>query len=107
MDMNKAVAYIQIQIQIRYNLKKQQLNYGEITLSRLLRHTRLVKHKRLDLPAPFVILSYIAHVLQTATVCMLAHVSSLWTISDYGAYRKRLSFTSRVCRNNLESVISP
>ena len=28
MDMNKAVAYIQIQIQIRYNLEKQQLNYG-------------------------------------------------------------------------------
>ena len=47
MDMNKAVAYIQIQIQIRYNLEKQQLNYGEITLSHLLRHTRLVKHKRL------------------------------------------------------------
>ena len=51
MDMNKAVAYIQIQIeiqiQIRYNLEKQQLNYGEIMLSRLLRHTRLVKHKRL------------------------------------------------------------
>ena len=47
MDMNKAVAYIQIriQIQIRYNLGKQQLNYGEITLSRLLRHTQLVKHK--------------------------------------------------------------
>ena len=47
MDMNKAVAYIEIQIQIRYNLEKQQLNYGEITLSRLLRHTRLVQHKRL------------------------------------------------------------
>ena len=47
MDMNKAVAYIEIQIQIRYNLEKQQLNYGEIMLSRLLRHTRLVKHKRL------------------------------------------------------------
>ena len=51
MDVNKAVAYIQIQIQIqiqiRYNLEKQQLNYDEITLSRLLRHTRLVKHKRL------------------------------------------------------------
>ena len=47
MDMNKAVAYIQIQIQIWYNLEKQQLNYGEITLSRLLRHTRLVKYKRL------------------------------------------------------------
>ena len=47
MDMNKAVAYIQIQIQIWYNLEKQQLNYGEITLSRLLRHKRLVKHKRL------------------------------------------------------------
>ena len=49
MDMNKAVAYIQIQIQIqiRYNLEKQQLNYGEIMLSRLLRHTRLVKHKHL------------------------------------------------------------
>ena len=44
MDMNKVVAYIQIQIQIRYNLEKQQLNYGEITLSRLLRNTRLVKH---------------------------------------------------------------
>ena len=39
MDMNKAIAYIQIQIQIWYNLKKQQLNYGEITLARLLRHT--------------------------------------------------------------------
>ena len=47
MDMNKAVAYIQIQIQILYNLEKQQLNYSEIILSRLLRHTRLVKHKRL------------------------------------------------------------
>ena len=49
MDMYKAIAYIQIQIQIqiRYNLEKQQLNYGEITLSRLLWHTRLVKHKRL------------------------------------------------------------
>ena len=47
MDMNKAVAYIQIEIQIRYNLEKQQLNYGEITLSMSLRHTRLVKHKRL------------------------------------------------------------
>ena len=47
MDMNKAVAYIQIQIQIRYNLEKQQLNYGEITLSGLLWHTRLVKHIRL------------------------------------------------------------
>ena len=47
MDMNKAVAYIQIQIQIRYNLEKQQLNYGEITLSRLLQHTRLVKQKHL------------------------------------------------------------
>ena len=39
MDMNKAIAYIQIQIQIRYNLEKQQLNYSEIMLSRLLRHT--------------------------------------------------------------------
>ena len=47
MDMNKAVVYIQIQIQIRYDLEKQQLNYGEITLSRLLRLTRLVNHKRL------------------------------------------------------------
>ena len=49
MDMNKAVAYIkiQIQIQIRYNLEKQQLNYGEITLSKLLWHTRLVIHKHL------------------------------------------------------------
>ena len=49
MDMNKAVAYIQIQIQIQIlcNLKYQQLNYGEITLSRLLRHTRLAEHKRL------------------------------------------------------------
>ena len=49
MDMNKVVAYIQIQIQIqiRYNLEKQKLNYGEITLSRLLQHTQLVKHKRL------------------------------------------------------------
>ena len=47
MDMNKAVAYIQIQIQIRYNLEKQQLNYGEIMLSRSLRHTWFVKHKRL------------------------------------------------------------
>ena len=45
MDLNKAVAYIQIQIW--YNLEKQQLNYGEITLSRLLLHTQLVKHKRL------------------------------------------------------------
>ena len=45
MDMNKAIAYIQIQI--RYNLKNQQLNYSEIMLSRLLQHTRLVKHKRL------------------------------------------------------------
>ena len=45
--MDKAVAYIQIEIQIRYNLEKQQLNYGEITLSKLLRHTWLVKHKRL------------------------------------------------------------
>ena len=45
--MNKAVAYIQIQIQIQYNLKKQQLNYSEIMLSGLLRHTRLLKHKRL------------------------------------------------------------
>ena len=33
MDMNKAVAHIQIQIQIGYNLEKQQLNYGKITLS--------------------------------------------------------------------------
>ena len=32
MEMNKVVAYIQIQIQIRYNLEKQHLNYGEITL---------------------------------------------------------------------------
>ena len=49
MDMNKVVAYIQIQIQIqiRYNLEKQKLNYGEITLSRLLRHTRFVKNKHL------------------------------------------------------------
>jgi arginine repressor len=49
MDMNKVVAYIQIQIQIqiRYNLEKQQLNYGEITLSRMLRHTRLEKHSGL------------------------------------------------------------
>ena len=47
MDMNKAVAYIQIQIEIWYNLEKQQLNYGAITLSRFLQHTRLVKHKRL------------------------------------------------------------
>ena len=49
MDMNKALAYIQIQIQtkIRYNLEKQQLNYSEIMLCRSLRHTRLVKYKRL------------------------------------------------------------
>ena len=58
-------------------------------------------------PAPYVIVSDITHALQTATVCMLAHVSSLWTVSDYGAYRKRLCFTNRVCRNNLESVILP
>ena len=57
-----------------------------------------------SLPAPFVILPDIAHALQMATVCMLAHVSSLWTVSDYGAYRKRLCFTNRVCRNNLGSV---
>ena len=30
MDMNKVVAYIKIQIQIWYNLEKQQLNYGKI-----------------------------------------------------------------------------
>ena len=60
-----------------------------------------------SLPAPFVILSVIAHGLQTATMCMLAHVSSLWTVSDYGAYRKRLCFTNRVWRNKLESIISP
>ena len=34
MDMNKAIAYIQIHIQIWYNLEKQQLNYSEIMLSR-------------------------------------------------------------------------
>ena len=45
--MNKAIAFIQIQIQIWYNLEMQQLNYGEITLSRLLQHTGLLKHKRL------------------------------------------------------------
>ena len=50
MDMNKVVAYIQIQIQIqiRYNLKTQQLNYGEIMLSRSLWHTWLVKYKHLQ-----------------------------------------------------------
>ena len=47
MDMNKAVAYIQIQIQIWYKLEKKQLNYGEIMLSRLLQHTWLVKQKLL------------------------------------------------------------
>ena len=30
-----------------------------------------------SLPAPYVIVSDITHALQTATVCMLAHVSSL------------------------------
>ena len=58
-------------------------------------------------PAPYVIVSDITHALQTATVCMLAHVSSLWTVSDYGVYRKRLCFTNRVCRNDLHNVISP
>ena len=58
-------------------------------------------------PAPFVILSDIAHALQTATVCMLAHVSSMWTVSEYGAYRKRLCFTNRVCRNSLHNIILP
>ena len=42
MDMNKAVAYIQIQIQIQYNLERQQLKYGEIAHSRSLRNTRMV-----------------------------------------------------------------
>ena len=58
-------------------------------------------------PAPYVIVSDITHALRTATVCMLAHVSSLCTISDYGVYRKRLCFTNRVCRNDLHNVISP
>ena len=57
--------------------------------------------------APYVIVSDITHALQTATVCMLAHVSSLWTISDYGVYRKCLCFTNRVCRNDLHNVILP
>ena len=58
-------------------------------------------------PAPYVIVSDITHALQTATVCMLAHISSLWTVSDYGVYRKRLCFTNRVCRNDQQSLISP
>ena len=56
-------------------------------------------------PAPYVIVSDITHALQTATVCMLAHVSSLWTISDYGVYHKRLCFTNHVCRNDLHNII--
>ena len=58
-------------------------------------------------PAPYVIVSHITHALQTATVCMLAHVSSVRTVSDYGVYRKSLCFTNRVCRNDLHNVILP
>ena len=58
-------------------------------------------------PAPNVIVSDITHALRTATMCMLAHVSTLWTVSDYGVYRKHLCFTNLVCRNDLHDVISP
>ena len=46
--------------------------------------------------APYVIVCDITHALQTATVCMLAHISSLGTVSDYGVYHIRLCFTNRV-----------
>ena len=58
-------------------------------------------------PAPYVIVSDITHALQMVTVCMLAHVPSLRTISDYGVYHKHLCFTNRVCCNDLHNVISP
>jgi hypothetical protein len=47
-------------------------------------------------PAPFVILSDITHALQTATVCMVTHVSSPCTMSDYDVYHTRCALQT-VC----------
>ena len=67
MDMNKAVAHIQIQIQIGYNLEKQQLNYGKITLS-LVVTTHMVGKIQ-----TFAIYTILRHGSQRGNVCKHAH----------------------------------
>ena len=50
----------------------------------------------LSFPAPYAIVSDITHALQTATMCIVTHVSSLLTMSDYDVYRTRCALLT-VC----------
>ena len=47
-------------------------------------------------PAPYVIVSDITHALQTATVCIVTHVSTPWTVSDFDVYHTRCALLN-VC----------
>ena len=80
MDMNKAVAYIQIKIQIWYNLEKQQLNYGKICALKVVTAHTVGKTQM------FAICTIIRDSSQRGNVCKHAHSCRLQSVCDVRQY---------------------